>query len=83
MKAFLLAAGHGTRLRPITDHTPKCLLPIGGTALLDLWLDAFHRAGVDEVLINLHHLPNRCPRTPAGAAGTACLPDRLRARAPG
>jgi mannose-1-phosphate guanylyltransferase len=58
MKAFLLAAGPGTRLRPITDHTPKCLLPIGGTPLLDHWLDALHRAGVDEVLINLHHLPN-------------------------
>lgn len=58
MKAFLLAAGTGTRLRPITDHTPKCLLPIGGTPLLDIWLDAFHLAGVDEVLINLHHLPN-------------------------
>ena len=58
MKAFLLAAGTGSRLRPITDHTPKCMLPIGGTPLLDLWLDALHRAGVDEVLVNLHHLPN-------------------------
>ncbi len=58
MKAFLLAAGVGSRLRPITDHTPKCMLPIGGTPLLDLWLDALHRAGVDEVLVNLHHLPN-------------------------
>jgi mannose-1-phosphate guanylyltransferase len=57
MKAFLLAAGIGSRLRPITDHTPKCMLPIGGKPLLDLWLDAFHRAGVDEVLVNLHHLP--------------------------
>jgi len=54
MKAFLLAAGSGTRLRPITDHIPKCLLPVGDTPLLDLWLDALHRAGVDEVLINLH-----------------------------
>ena len=58
MKAFLLAAGTGSRLRPITDHTPKCMLPIGGIPLLDLWLDALHRAGVDEVLINLHHLPD-------------------------
>jgi mannose-1-phosphate guanylyltransferase len=58
MKAFLLAAGPGSRLRPLTDHTPKCLLPIGGTPLLDLWLDALHGAGVDEVLINLHHLPD-------------------------
>lgn len=57
MKAFLLAAGVGSRLRPLTDHTPKCLLPIGDTPLLDLWLDALHRAGVDEVLVNLHHLP--------------------------
>ena len=56
MKAFLLAAGTGLRMRPITDQIPKCMLPIGGTPLLDLWLDALHRAGVDEVLINLHHL---------------------------
>jgi mannose-1-phosphate guanylyltransferase len=56
VKAFLLAAGTGSRLRPITDHIPKCMLPIAGTPLLDLWLDALHRAGVDEVLINLHHL---------------------------
>ena len=56
MKAFLLAAGTGSRLRPITDHTPKCMLPIGGTPLIDLWLDALHRAEVDEVLVNLHHL---------------------------
>ncbi len=59
MKAFLLAAGLGTRLRPVTEHTPKCLLPIGGQPLLDIWLDAMARAGVDEVLVNLHHLPDQ------------------------
>ena len=58
MKAFLLAAGTGTRLRPITDTTPKCLVTIGDRTLLDIWLDAFARAGVTEVLINLHHLPD-------------------------
>jgi mannose-1-phosphate guanylyltransferase len=58
MKAFLLAAGVGSRLRPITDMTPKCMLAIGGRPLLDIWLDAFDQAGVDEVLINLHHLPD-------------------------
>jgi mannose-1-phosphate guanylyltransferase len=58
MKAFLLAAGVGSRLRPITDHTPKCMLPIAGTPLIDIWLDAFYSAGVDDVLVNLHHLPN-------------------------
>lgn len=53
-KAFLLAAGHGTRLRPLTDTTPKCLLPIAGTPLLQIWLQHCRNAGIDEVLINLH-----------------------------
>jgi mannose-1-phosphate guanylyltransferase len=57
MKAVLLAAGVGSRMRPLTDAVPKCMLPIDGQPLLDIWLDAFERAGVDEVLINLHHLP--------------------------
>lgn len=58
MKAFLLAAGVGRRLRPITDTIPKCMVPIDGRPLLDIWLDALDRAGVDEVLVNLHHLPH-------------------------
>ena len=58
MKAFLLAAGIGSRLRPITDTTPKCMLVIDDRPLLDIWLDAFAAAGVDEVLVNLHHLPD-------------------------
>ncbi len=57
MKAFLLAAGVGSRLRPVTDTIPKCMVPIDGRPLLDIWLDAFAAAGVDEVLVNLHHLP--------------------------
>ena len=56
MKAFLLAAGMGTRLRPITDTIPKCLVEISGRALLDIWLDALAKAGVDEALVNTHHL---------------------------
>lgn len=66
MKAFLLAAGLGSRLRPITDATPKCMLDINGQPLLDIWLDAFSRAGVDEVLVNLHHLPDVVLRHLAG-----------------
>jgi mannose-1-phosphate guanylyltransferase len=54
LKAFLLAAGHGTRLRPLTDHTAKCLLPIRGVPMLQIWLNIFHRFGIDEVLINIH-----------------------------
>lgn len=59
MKAFLLAAGLGTRLRPLTDHTPKCLLRIDGVPLLDIWLDALGRIGVSEVLVNTHHLADQ------------------------
>lgn len=54
MKAFLLAAGHGTRLRPITDTLPKCLVPIRGTPLLSIWLSLCKRFDIDEVLINVH-----------------------------
>ena len=54
MKAFLLAGGHGTRLRPITDSVPKCLVPIRGKPLLDIWLDHCAGAGIAEVLINVH-----------------------------
>src|ERR1041385_6920829 len=56
MKAFLLAAGLGTRLRPITSTTPKCLVPIDGLPLLEIWLRECERAGVEGVLINTHHL---------------------------
>ena len=54
MKAFLLAAGHGTRLRPITDTLPKCLVPIRGTPLLSIWLRLCKQFDIDEVLINVH-----------------------------
>jgi mannose-1-phosphate guanylyltransferase len=53
-KAFLLAAGHGTRLRPLTDTTPKCLLPVRGVPMLQIWLEQCRRLGVEEVLVNLH-----------------------------
>jgi mannose-1-phosphate guanylyltransferase len=74
VKAFLLAAGVGSRLRPLTDAKPKCLLDVGGRPLLDMWLDAFDRAGVDEVLVNLHHLPDVVRLHLAGRTG----PPRVR-----
>ena len=58
MKAFLLAAGLGSRLRPVTDSVPKCMVQIGDRPLLDMWLDSLANAGVDEVLVNLHYLPD-------------------------
>ena len=81
MKAFLLAAGVGSRLRPMTDAMPKCMVEIDGRPLLDIWLDAFERAGVDEVHVNLHHLPRRGPAPPRGADGAACRLDVVRADA--
>jgi mannose-1-phosphate guanylyltransferase len=54
LKAFLLAGGLGSRLRPLTDVTPKCLLPINGTPILDIWFGLCRRYGIKDVLINLH-----------------------------
>jgi mannose-1-phosphate guanylyltransferase len=56
MKVFLLAAGLGTRLRPLTDKIPKCLVPINGKPLLLIWLELCQHHGITEVLINTHHL---------------------------
>jgi mannose-1-phosphate guanylyltransferase len=55
VKAVLLAAGFGTRLRPITDSIPKCLVPIGDKPLLGHWLDSLFNAGMSSVLVNLHY----------------------------
>ncbi|MBL8758497.1 MAG: HAD-IIIA family hydrolase [Phycisphaerae bacterium] len=53
-KAVILAAGVGSRLRPITDVLPKCLVPVRGRPIVDLWLEKLLRAGVYDVLINTH-----------------------------
>ena len=58
MKALLLAAGLGTRLRPITDHVPKCLVNIHGKPLLAHWLDMLLVNGIERVLVNTHYLPD-------------------------
>ncbi len=58
MKAFLLVAGLGTRLRPLTNTTPKCLIDIGGKPLIDYWLEALASEGITEILVNLHYLPD-------------------------
>jgi mannose-1-phosphate guanylyltransferase len=55
MKAILLAAGEGRRLRPLTRRLPKVLLPVNGKPLLAHWLDNCQRNGVREVLVNGHY----------------------------
>jgi aminoglycoside/choline kinase family phosphotransferase/choline kinase len=56
MKALILAAGYGTRLRPYTDHTPKPLFTIAGRPLLDVIIGQLQKAGCKAVIINTHHL---------------------------
>mgnify|MGYP003956646267 CR=1 FL=1 len=56
MRAMLLAAGLGTRLQPITDKIPKCLVPIKGKPLLQIWLERLAQVGIGPFLINTHYL---------------------------
>src|SRR2546421_10092094 len=55
MKAMILAAGLGTRLRPLTDDRPKALVEIAGRTLLEITLSRLRAFGVREVIINVHH----------------------------
>lgn len=54
VKALVLAAGLGTRLRPLTDRTPKCLIPIADRPLLDYWVENLIAAGVRHARVNTH-----------------------------
>lgn len=56
---MVMAAGLGTRMRPLTDDRPKALVEVGGRALVDWTLDALGRAGVEEAVVNLHHFADR------------------------
>src|SRR5262249_8423600 len=56
MRAMILAAGKGTRLRPLTDTVPKPLLEVAGRPMIALPLDLLRAAGIRDVVINLHHL---------------------------
>ena len=82
---FLLAAGVGSRLRPLTDKCPKALVEIGGAPLLDRW---FHRIeavanGSAEIRINAHHLPEQIVartnvyRTRSSSSWSVCREDSL------
>lgn len=72
MKAMILAAGFGTRLKPLTDVTPKPLLPVAGTPMIVWNLRLLKRHGFREVVINLHHLGALIERALGDGGNTAC-----------
>jgi len=59
MDAMILAAGLGTRLRPLTHETPKPLIPVGGRAMIDHVADHLRAAGADRIVVNTHHLSDQ------------------------
>lgn len=59
MRAILLSAGYGTRLRPLTNIIPKCLIPIKGQPLLEIWFERLSQAGISPFLVNTHYLANQ------------------------
>ncbi len=93
MKAIILAAGQGTRLLPFTREHPKCLVPVGGKAILDHQLEALAAAGVEDVLVvggyRIDRLEEHLAQLPARTRpGLVCnaddypLPDEIAALPP-
>ena len=66
-RALILAGGLGTRLRPLTETVPKCLIEVAGRPMLDYWIEALTGAGIEDALINTHHLPGPVRAYIAGA----------------
>lgn len=62
MKAMILAAGRGERLKPLTDRLPKPMIPIAGEPLITHQLRWLHRAGIRDVVVNVHHLAEQIQR---------------------
>ena len=73
MKCLLLAAGFGVRLRPLTDHVPKCLMELQGRPLLDWWLSSLHESGIREFLINTHYLHEQVERFAVSHPLSSCI----------
>ena len=79
MRAMVLCAGFGTRLRPLTDRVPKPLVPLCGVPLLRYNFALLHNAGVREVVVNTHHLAAEMEKETAAhlRQTAATLPDEI------
>jgi len=72
MKGIILAAGFGTRFRPVTHRTPKPLLPLCNRPIIGYAIEAMLETGIDEIAINLHHLPDALEAAVRAAYGERC-----------
>ena len=59
MKAMIMAAGLGTRLRPLTNHRPKALVEVNGRTLLEITIARLRQFGVSEIIVNAHHFADQ------------------------
>lgn len=59
MEGFVLAAGLGTRLRPLTDDRPKALVEVGGMTLLERTIHTLEAAGIEHIVVNIHHFADK------------------------
>jgi MurNAc alpha-1-phosphate uridylyltransferase len=69
--AMVLAAGYGTRLKPLTDHTPKPLVPVAGRPMIEYALDNLRAHGVERLVINVSHLKEQLVDYFSGHCGTS------------
>ena len=64
MKALLVSAGYGKRLRPLTWFTPKCLIKIAGKTVIQRQIDKLINSGINQIIVNIHHLPKKMLKIP-------------------
>jgi NDP-sugar pyrophosphorylase family protein len=64
MKAVLLSAGYGKRLRPLTWFIPKCLVKVAGKPVIQLQIEKLRAAGINRIMVNVHHLPSKMLKIP-------------------